>query len=243
VTLVALLAKERGLRNRKDLPSLTEEQILAWAQAHHARTGQWPGENSGAVAEAPGEVWVNVNEALRQGLRGLDGGDTLARLLARRLGVRNSTNAPPLTNELVLTWADAFFGQHGCWPKANSGPVGASPGDTWQAVDDALRAGLRGLPAGSSLARLLAARRGVRNKGAAPPLSVEQILAWADEHRRRTGRWPWMAAGPIPDSGGETWCGVYMALRHGRRGLPGGDSLVRLLERHRGTAAGQGDDP
>jgi hypothetical protein len=39
-----------------------------------------------------GEVWGNVNAALREGIRGLAGGDTLAQLLARRLGVRNVAN-------------------------------------------------------------------------------------------------------------------------------------------------------
>jgi hypothetical protein len=39
------------------------------------------------VADAPGETWGAVNAALAHGSRGLPGGDTLARLLARRLGL------------------------------------------------------------------------------------------------------------------------------------------------------------
>jgi hypothetical protein len=46
----------------------------------------------------------------------------------------------------------------------------------------ALRLGLRGLPGGSSLARLLDEQRRVRNVKNLPPLTEEQILAWADEH-------------------------------------------------------------
>jgi hypothetical protein len=97
------------------------------------------------------------------------------------------------------------------------------------AINEALRAGLRGLPAGLSLPRLLAAQRGVRNRLAGPDLSVGQILAWAEAHRRRTGRWPTYDSGAIPDSGGETWCAVNEALRRGRRGLTGRRTLARLL--------------
>jgi hypothetical protein len=65
------------------LPPLTVEQILAWADAHHARTGRWPNTGSGPVASAPGEVWGNINIALAWGYRGLPRGGSLARLLAR----------------------------------------------------------------------------------------------------------------------------------------------------------------
>jgi hypothetical protein len=64
-------------------PPLSEEQILAWADAHFARTGRRPTRDCGSGPEAPGETWEGVNHALRKGYRGLPGGDTLARLLDR----------------------------------------------------------------------------------------------------------------------------------------------------------------
>jgi hypothetical protein len=64
-------------------PPLSEAQILAWADAHHARTGRWPGAHSGPVREAPSLTWLAVNGALYKGLRGLRRGDSLARLLVR----------------------------------------------------------------------------------------------------------------------------------------------------------------
>jgi hypothetical protein len=63
---------------------LTEEQILAWADAHYTRTGQWPHNYSGAVAGVPGQSWAAINQALGEGFRGLPGGDSLAKLLDRR---------------------------------------------------------------------------------------------------------------------------------------------------------------
>ena len=62
-----------------------------------------------------------------------------------------------------------------------------------------------------------------------PPLTVEQILAWADAYRARTGRWPTARSGPVPEAPGETWSGIDRGLRVGGRGLPGGYSLARLL--------------
>jgi hypothetical protein len=37
----------------------------------------------------------------------------------------------------------------------------------------------------------------------------------------------------VLDAPGETWKGINQALWAGNRGLPGGDSLARLLRRHR----------
>ena len=54
-SLAQLLARERGVRNRGDLPALTERQIATWAQAYHRRTGAWPAMSSGPVEEAAGE--------------------------------------------------------------------------------------------------------------------------------------------------------------------------------------------
>lgn len=81
-TLARFLAKHRGARNKKSLPLLKERQIFQWAKAHWLRTGRWPNEHAGPIMEAPGEVWKNIDMALRQGYRGLPGGSSVYRLLA-----------------------------------------------------------------------------------------------------------------------------------------------------------------
>jgi hypothetical protein len=74
-----------------------------------------------------------------------------------------------------------------------------------------------------------------------PPLTVEQILAWADAHYARTGRWPHKGSGPVEGAPGEVWGNINSALSRGHRGLPWGTSLIRLLARHgRGRGAGGG---
>jgi hypothetical protein len=55
-----------------------------------------------------------------------------------------------------------------------------SPTETWCAVDDALKRGGRGLPGGSSLAKLLAHHRGRWHSLVQPPLSIDTILKGAD---------------------------------------------------------------
>ena len=81
------LARRRGVRHPVHPPRLTVIKILVWAKAHRRRTGRWPTATSGPVAESPGETWNGVNLALWNGVRGLEGKTSLARLLQERLGV------------------------------------------------------------------------------------------------------------------------------------------------------------
>jgi hypothetical protein len=108
-------------------------------------------------------------------------------------------------------------------------------------VNQALAKGLRGLPGGDTLPRLLAHERGKRHKHAQPRLSEEQVAAWAQAHRARTGRWPNVSSGLVEGAPGEAWSAVCAALRQGLRGLPR-DTLPRLLARRFG-ARNQGDLP
>jgi len=234
-SLARLLAACRGKRNPKDLPPLTEAQILAWAEAHYDRTGRWPNVASGSVEGVPGEVWANIDAALTNGTRGLPGNSTLAKMLARERGVRNRMDLPDLSTEMIIVWADKDFERTGRWPTANSGAVLDAPGETWKGVDMALIKGNRGLPGGSSLARLLAEQRDVRHLGALPPLTIDQILQWADAEVTRVGKWPSGKMGAIAEAPNETWRGVDSALRRGTRGLPGGSTLAQLLDEHRGV--------
>jgi hypothetical protein len=236
-SLAQLLAEHRGVRNRLDVAPLTEELILRWADAYYEQTDEWPNTGSGTIAAAPGETWMGVDQALRKGIRSLPGGSSLIRLLAAHRGARNRKDLPRLTEEQILRWADAYHDRTGRWPKSDSGRVDEAPEESWSAINASLDQGNRGLAGGSSLARLLAEQRGVRNYAALPELSVKRILEWADAYFAQHGEWPQVRSGPIDGAPGETWRAVNSALQHGHRGLPGGSSLRRLLQRHRKTAA------
>jgi hypothetical protein len=224
-------------RGKRVPPRLTIPQILRWADQHRERTGDWPQVTSGPIADAPNESWRMMEHALRAGHRGLEGGSSLARLLAEHRGKRNQKALPPVRVSQILRWADAHRRRTGRWPNtATRGPIPGAPISTWAAVDAALRQGIRGLPGGTRLARLLAQRRGVPNRWPRPPLSVAKILRWADAYHRRTGRWPGvLTPGPVPGAADDTWPRLDKALRKGGRGLPGGSSLARLLAERRGV--------
>jgi hypothetical protein len=228
-TLARFLARHRGAPHPENSPNLTVPQILHWADQYRDRTGRWPTVNSGPVAGQDGLTWNAVNTDLKLGCRCLPGGSSLARLLAEQRGVRNRAGLPRLTVERILEWADLHHDRTGAWPVQGSGPVEGSGGETWLAVDRLLRRGGRGLPGGSSVPRLLAAARGVRNTSSLPELTEGQIVGWARAHQRRTGRWPSAGSGPIADAPGEKWNAINLALVKGNRGLPGGSSLAKLL--------------
>lgn len=234
-SLAQLLAEQREFRNIRDLPPFTVTQILHWADAHHERAGEWPNRESGPISESPQETWSKIDNALKTGQRGLPGNSSLRQLLAQRRGIRNHKVLPTLTIAQILAWADAHFRRTGEWPTRTGGAIAEAPGETWSIVDTALGRGRRGLPSGSSLARLLNKHRGVRNPACPPRLSVAGILNWADAHHQRTGAWPSASSGPIPDAPGETWTAVDLALQRGTRGLRGGSSLAKLLASKRGT--------
>src|SRR4051794_22292778 len=113
-------------------PPLTIADILAWADAHKARHGEWPKMKDGANEALPlGTNWRQVDNALRLGLRGLPGGSSIAQLLAEYRGYRNIHGLPPLTEAMIAEWAVAHHQKHGCWPTENTGAVEDTAGETW----------------------------------------------------------------------------------------------------------------
>jgi hypothetical protein len=232
LSLARLLRDYRGVRHRNYLPHFSPNRILGRADRHHRQTGHWPTSDGGPIAGAAGETWLAVDKALRHGRRGLPGGSSLAQFLAEHRGVPNHLALPRLTLRTILAWSDAHFQRTGAWPTRASGPIPGAPGETWAIINNALVQGHRGLAGGTSLARLLAARRGVRNPKDLPRLSVRAILKWAAAYHKRTGQWPRHTSGPIPEAPGESWGGVHAALYRGGRGFPGGSSLYRLLRSH-----------
>jgi hypothetical protein len=138
---------------------------------------------------------------------------------------------PNLTIDDILAWADEHHARIGRWPSARSGPVDGAVGETWAAINQALAHHRRGLfTAYPSLSALLAKHR-KRPAAAGPLLTCEQILAWAEDHHRRTGDWPNARSGPVSPSSPLTWRAVSVALRRGLRGLPARLSLRVLLPR------------
>ena len=235
-SLPQLLAKHGRRRNQGTLPRLTIKQILEWAADHHRRTDQWPKRLSGDVHEARGETWLGIDQAMRVGYRGFPGGQSLAKLFAERRLARHYLEPPPLTARQILAWADAHYRRTGDWPKPNSGeiygPSGRPAHETWQAIANALSKGNRGLDQ-TTLGLLLADRRAVRHPLALPRLKLKNVLAWADDHRRRTGNWPTMEMGAVRAAPEETWARIDSALKSGARWRGARTSLANVLATYR----------
>ncbi len=223
-----------GLLIRKRLPRYTYRKILCWADTYYEDAGRWPTHLSGPVVAAPGETWLAVDVALRNGQRAMSGGSSLAQLLAERRGVNNATNCPKLTVKKILSWIDDHHSQTGQWPNANSGQVLASRRDSWQAIDLALKQGHRSLRVRTSLAKLLKRHRRVGRHLRMPALTVEGILTLADEHHKQSGAWPNRNSGSIKGAPGESWRRIDLALQKGTRGLSGRATLAQLLVENRG---------
>lgn len=210
---------------------LTVALILEWADSHYQRTGNWPNVYSGRVWEPVSETWRNIDCSLRRGQRGLRRGQSLAMILAKHRGVRNRKSLPAFSIRQILKWADTFHQQNGRWPRRNDGVIPGTNGETWAAVSTALFQGQRGLPGKSSLARLLAVKRSARNRKLRPVLTIRQILAWPDRHRRQIGHWPTERSGTIEGTN-DTWSAIAQALVKGLRGLRR-SSLPKILQRYR----------
>src|SRR5581483_2342667 len=148
--------------------------------------------DTGEIA-GTGDTWSAIDQALIKGSRGLQGGDSLARLLARERGTRNIRQLPPLTEEQILAWAEAYRAERGTYPTRTSGAIAdAPPGETWGKVAAALEQGLRSLRRWTSLQAFLRACRGApSNREAQLQLSEEIILQHARAYNQENpGHWP-----------------------------------------------------
>lgn len=162
-SLAKLLGK--GRINKKRL--FTTNEVLAWADAFFASHRDWPTYLSGSVNGAPGVTWCLINRALRLGIRGFKGKSSLLQFLNLHRGIFEGGTQRPyrvsgerrLTMQLVWKWARVHRRKTSAWPSLTSGLIPNSNGLTWRILDAALRGGYRGLPGGSSLAKLFGDRR------------------------------------------------------------------------------------
>ena len=229
----------RRLRRRWPKPRLTIAKILQWADEFHRQRGRWPHHFDGRITGAGEDTWSRINDALAQGYRGLTGKSSLARLLFLRRGVRSPRNVPVLSESQIIRWARAHHSRMRRWPTESSGPILSAPGETWAAIDLALARGTRGLPCGSSLARLLERHGFKKNPQNRPPLNKRQILDLADAFFRKHGHWPYHDSGAIESLPGQSWRTIDKALRRGTRGLAGGRTLASFLNQHRDIFEGK----
>ncbi|MCH7700475.1 MAG: hypothetical protein IID37_02190 [Planctomycetes bacterium] len=165
----------------------------------------------------------------------MEGGTSRPKLLADKRGRRNLQDLIPLTESLILRWATAHRKRTGNWPTVDSGviPDAPNPQETWRRVENAMAKGRRGMPGGSSIAKLLLEHRKKRHLHRQPRLTIKQILIWIDAHYWRTQKCPRSHDGLIYGTQQEKWRNIDNGLRYGLRGLKDGSSIARLISKHR----------
>ena len=222
-----------GVISHLERRSLSIVEILDWACEHKKRTGVWPRRDSGIITASGEEKerWSAIDTALKAGLRGLAGKDSLVKLLDRNFSAPNKRNKKVLTENLILKWADEHMTKTGKWPSADSGKIGLhSAFITWGTVNSYLVKGYRGLAGGSSLADLLLRKRNVRKYTSLHRFDLRTISMWIENFYEKYGRWPSAESGTIKESNNTTWRAVDAALTVGCRGLTGGSSLANYIK-------------
>jgi superfamily II DNA or RNA helicase len=155
-------------------------------------------------------------------------------LSAKVLRVGAGLLATPLSEDLIIKAAIAHYEDHGHWPSCETKQrPRLLPNDTWGALNAAGRLGLRNLPKGRTLAKILApikAEFGFKVLGTRGLLSEKIILKAAEHHYQETGKWPSaITPGRIPLLPDDTWKSIDGAGHSGSRGLGRGRTLARIL--------------
>ncbi len=224
-----------GLRKRTDL---TEEVIVGWIERYVAdHNGRYPHGGSGKIEYAPKKeplTWCGLSACMTNGYRGLPGGTTVSKFISEHFhNDRNRINLPSLSEEDILNWAEQYKVEFGRYPTMREGQVKYFTQGrlTWCAVNACLDKGLRGLPGGTTLSRLIVNNLVNVNKSSLHRLLEEDILRWAEQYKVEFGRYPHCQSGRVNFDGSYfTWANIDVCLRRGHKGLSGGSSLSKLLK-------------
>lgn len=245
-------AYELGIATEK--PKLSPEMVRNAVQKYFEEHGVRPTQRSGEASKWFGfeETWLCVEQAGRQGCRGLPKGLTLAQV-AQELGL--ISEEPGLSPSIVLDAVRRFAEEHGGeTPFHTSGDASSYFGypETWRRVNDAGRLGARGLPKKFTLREaartlnlchnapvIVSSTDAAKKESCNDHVSVNSAGEWsladivtavkkyALEH---DGCAPTSRSGDATSYLGRsaTWLTLDQELRSGDRGLPGGLSLAKI---------------
>lgn len=236
-SLAQFLTRHYRHRNIQRLPALGVSQVRSWIVRWHKRTGAFPMKKDGAIPGSGGETWSAIETALLQGKRGLPQAGSLADFLVREFSTRNKKRLPHLDESKVKDWIQTWHARTGRYPRSKDGVIPKSGGETWSAINNALRRGSRGLPKHGSLSILLETAFGQPHPKKLPKLTLVQIRNWATAYLARERKWPTANSELIPEADEWTWAKVNQCLRKGTRGLSGGQSLRRLRPKNSGIGS------
>lgn len=220
--------------------------ILTSAFLHKEQTGSWPHKGSGIITTGAlkGKNWATVDHDIENGKIALQSdARSLSELLTPYKLIENLTlddilfdepmlNQNTLHIEDILKAAQQYFDATCRWPNCNDFEIirtGVLEGETWGRIDKALRDGLRGLPGGSSLSKLLI-ENGIGNA-----MNANDVLEGAKLHHKTYGSWPSSSdTTPIKIGKlkGKNWKAIDTAFHRGYFELPTGTTLSQFLRSH-----------
>ena len=96
------MAENQASTTKEGRQAFTKELILEWAKIYQSKNNEWPSAKSEMI-DGVNESWKNIDECLKRGLRGLEGGSSLSQLLIERdLEGYQSTYVPPSPDEVQV---------------------------------------------------------------------------------------------------------------------------------------------
>lgn len=222
---------------------LSEELICSWIKKYiDKHNKKKPTQKSGVVEfvenDYQGITWLDINNCLKKGLRGLPGGITLPAFIEKKFGMKGrKVSTFRLSEELICSWIKKHIDTHDKdkKPTKRSGIIEFAEGDyyglTWGSVDSALHRGSKGLQGGTSLADLIEKNFGIINPKSIPVLSEEKILYHAKKFKDKHGRKPHCNDGDVDGVENLTWRNIDGHLRQRE------SSLSKFLEKKLGIKA------
>ncbi len=233
--------KRRRLSRVSRVPRFTESSILRAARIYVKRHGRLPTQKSAeTVPGLRGETWRAINAAGAQGIRGLEKGRTLPKILEplkRELShVLVKYRVRAFSRKDFLKAARSYIQKRGRLPRFTSTEkLPGYPRETWVAIRGALAEGRRGFPKGLTFGELLAPLRKefpeAFQRPIARPITEQQIFKAGEESLKIYGRIPTAhSKESVSGHPKETWMGLNRALHIGGRGLQAGSSLAKIFK-------------
>ena len=91
------MAENQASTTKEGRQAFTKELILEWAKIYQSKNNEWPSAKSEMI-DGVNESWKNIDECLKTGGRGLEGGSSLSQLSIEHdlEGYQSSYVAPTL---------------------------------------------------------------------------------------------------------------------------------------------------
>ena len=145
--------------NRKTI--IKDIDVVNWVKKYKDKYGKFPHHASGKVEFADEDItWSALEACLINGWRGLPKNTSLSKLIAEQFNVINRSNTKKYSNNIIRKWIERHYKEYGYYPTKRSGVIewASEYGYnlvTWDAIDRALRVGVKGLSGGSSLSNFI----------------------------------------------------------------------------------------